>query len=441
MKDLGKGQEWLSAQASKQHHVKRRKIMNEVTYSKFRWYILITLIICTASTAIGLIGPAPLTGDIMKSMNQTDPGKILLITMSTFNLFVAISALCGGFLMDKFGVIKVFIGGIIAISLGAFLVPFIGNTYSGMFIVRFLQGIGTGPIMAASAPLAAAYFPHKERSIVTGFQGFSVALGVVLGLSIIPRLAVTFGDWQKALMMVGPLGIVGIVMASIIAFGPKPPDVYAERTAEEHQSAIAHAFKHALAQPVTWVAIGAYFCMSWIFQAFNDLTPSYIALDPPAGLGLGSVKGGDYLVLAQIFFMGGSVLGGILTDKIFKGNGRPIMATGFLIGAIMSVLIKYDFITANHAVLIFCLAAAGFFFSWVNPQAVGYIAKNYPSEITGKLGGLATGISIFGGFLAPTVGATLISITGRYMMSINVMAGMCLLGFIIALFLKPKKFN
>jgi|WetSurSiteA1Bulk_404760.scaffolds.fasta_scaffold18192_2 MFS family permease len=413
--------------------------MDEVVYPKFRWYILVTMIICTATTAIGLIGPQPLQSDIKKSMPQYDAGQITLITMSSFNAFVALSAFFGGMLLDKFGVIKVFIGGIISIAIGSFLVFFIGDTALGLVIVRLFQGIGTGPIMASSAPLAAAYFPHKERSIVTGFQGFSVALGVVLGLSIMPRLAAYFGDWHKALMMTGPLGIVGIILAIIIAFGPKPPQAIVEKTQEEHEAGIAHAFKKALAQPVTWVAIGAYFCMSWIFQAFNDLTPSYIALDPPTGLGLGSTKGGDYLVLAQIVFMGGSILGGIITDKVFKGSGRPIMATGFFFGAIFSFLIKYVFITGNAAVLIFCLTCCGLFFSFVNPQAVGYIAKTYPKEITGKLGGLATGISIFGGWAAPTVGGLAVSATGRYMMSINMLTAMCVIGFLIALFLAPKK--
>jgi MFS family permease len=413
--------------------------MDELVYSKFRWYILITLIICTASTAIGLIGPAPITGDIMKTLGQDDPGKVLQVTMTTFNLFVAISALCGGILMDKFGVIKVFIGGIVMISLGAFLVPVIGDSIPGLLFVRFLQGAGTGPIMASSAPLAAAYFPHKERSILAGFQGFSVALGVVIGLMLIPRLTASFGDWQKALMMVGPLGLVGIIMAFIINFGPKPPQAFSEKTQEEHEASVAHAFKKALSQPVTWVVIAAYFLMSWAFQALIDLTPSYIALDPPTGLGLGAVKGGDYLTLAEILFMIGAVLGGFVTDKIFKGDGRPLMATGFLLGAVFSLLIKYDFITSNHSILVFCLSCAGFFYSFVNPQCVGYIAKNYPKEITGKLGGLATGIAIFGGFAAPAVGGMAISITGRYLMSITILSGILFLGFIVSLFLTPKK--
>lgn len=415
--------------------------MDEIIYPKFRWYILFTLIICTATTAMGLIGPAPLIPEMLKTMPY-DPGQITLITMSSFNLFVALSALFGGVLIDKFGVIKVFIAGLILVAAGALLMPLIGNSFWGMIFNRFLQGCGTGPIMASSAPLAAAYFPHKERSIVTGFQGFSVAFGIVLGLLFIPRMAVAWEDWQKALMIIGPIGIVGIILSIIIMFGPKPPEVIVEKTPEEHEAAIAHAFKKALGFHVTWVAIAAYFIMSWIFQAFNDVTPGYIGVDVAenvGSLGMGTVKGGEYLILAQIFFMVGSVLGGFLTDKVFKGNGRPIMSTGFLLGAIFSYLVLADFVTANPATLVFCLTCCGFFFAWVNPQAVGYIAKNYAKEITGKLGGLATGIAIFGGFGGATSGGWLIHASG-YPVSIyiNVM-GFCIAGFIIALFLRPKK--
>lgn len=418
---------------------KGEKIMNELVYSKFRWYILFTMIICTATTGMGLIGPAPLTGEILKTMPQLNAGQVLLMTMASFNLFVALAALCGGALLDKFGVIKVFIGGLTLVSAGSFLVPVIGNSIGGMIFVRFLQGCGTGPIMAASAPLAASYFPHKERSIVAGFQGFSVSLGVALGLSIIPGLAVSSGNWQKALMITGPLAVVGIVLAIIMAFGPKPPQVISEKTQEEHDTGIAHAFKKALSQPVTWIAIVCYFCMSWAFQAFNDLTPSYIGLDAPVGLGYGTVAGGKFLVLGQFFFMGGSILGGLITDKVFKGNGRPVMVTGFLMGAIFSFLIKFNFITASQGILVFSLTAILFFYSFVNPQAVGYIAKNYPKEITGKLGGLATGLAIFGGWAAPTVGGLVLSATGNYSWPINILTGILVIGFICSLFLRPKK--
>ena len=416
--------------------------MNEVVYSNFRWYVMFTLVICTATTAMGLIGPAPLIPAMLETMPQYSAGQLTLITMSSFNLFVALSALFGGFLLDRLGVIRVFIGGLVLVSAGALLMPLIGNSFWGMVFNRMLQGCGTGPIMAAAAPIAAAYFPHKERSIVTGFQGFSVAFGVVLGLMIVPRMAAAFSSWQKALMVIGPIGIVGVVLALIIVFGPKPhPAEAAEDAAEGPQPGLAHAFRQALSMPVTWIAIACYFIMSWIFQGFNDVVPGYVGVEASSGLGslgLGMVKGGDYLVLAQVFFMGGSVLGGVITDKVFGGNGRPVMATGFLLGALFSWLIMADFVTTNEALLIFCLTGCGFFFSFVNPQAVGYIAKNYPREITGKLAGLATGIAIFGGWGGATVGGILIHLSG-YPASIHInVMGFCLAGFVIALFLKPR---
>ena len=393
---------------------------------------------------MGLIGPAPLIPKILKTMPQFDPGEITLMTMSSFNFFVALSALFGGVLLDKLGVIKVFIAGMILVAAGALLMPVCGNSLWGMIFNRGLQGCGTGPIMASAAPLAAAYFPQKERSIVTGFQGFSVALGIVAGLLFLPQMAVSLANWQKALMFIGPLGIVGIVLAITIMFGPKALEVIVEKTAEEHQTAISHAFKKAIGEPVLWVAILTYLAMSWVFQAFNDMTPGYIGVpiaEHVGSLGMGTIKGGKYLILATILYCIGSIVGGVITDKVFKGNGRPVIATGFLLGAISAFMILVPFVTSNPSMLVFFLSCCGFFFSFVNPQAVGYIAKNYPKEITGKLGGMATGIAIFGGWGGATAGGYLIHASG-YPGSIHVnVIGFCLVGFIISLFLRPKKTN
>lgn len=408
--------------------------MNEIIYPRFRWFVLITSIIVTTTTAMSLISPAPLVGAIQQSMPDLSLGQVTYVTMFYFNFFVAFAALFGGILLDKFGVIKVYIGGLFLVGVGALMVPFVGDFYYGMLLIRFLQGCGTGPVMAAGAAIAALYFPHNERNIAAGAQGFAVSFGVLLGFQYSTRIFAATGSWNASLTWLAPICILGIILSIIVAFGPKPPEVKAVHT----ETASKGELKMALLLPVTWVAIASIVAMSWVYQAFNDLTPNYLSYAPPIGLDLGEVKSSNIMSFAQMVYMAGSIIGGIITDKVFKGNCRPILLSGFLIGAIFGLLIKFDFITVNLFFLTGSLALAAFFFSFVNPQALGYIAKNYPAHITGKLGGLAMGIGIFGGAAGVAAGARALHITGLYQMSINIMVGVCIVGFFIGLFMRPK---
>jgi MFS family permease len=410
--------------------------MRENAYPKFRWFVLLTMWIVTSTTSLALISPAPLIGEMIKTMPYLSPGAITGMTMGVFNFFVAIAALVGGAILDRLGFIKVYIGGLILIIAGELLIPVIGATFWGMIFIRLLQGFGTGPVMAAAASLAATYFPLKERSIVTGVQGFSVSFGIATGLALVPKLFDMTGSWQSALAWLAPMGIVGLVMTVIVAFGPKPTVVESEEVRLEGPS--KGEMKSALSQPVTWFAVACVVSMSWVFQAFNDLTPGYMALDPPVGLGKGPA-GAGLLVGAQASYMIGSILCGFICEKIFKGNPRPVVATGFLLGTIFSLAIKFPFVTGNQTILITALTLAAFFFSFVNPLCMAFIAKNYPQHITGKLGGLAMGIGIFGGTAGVTAGATALHATGLYQMSINIMCGICFIGFLISIGLNPKK--
>ena len=405
--------------------------MNRLIYPKFRWFTLATMLIVTTITSMAMISPAPLVPDIRQNMSSLSLGEVSFLTMGYFNLFNAIAALFGGRFLDKFGVIKCYIGGMILIALGALLVPFIGSTYWGMVLIRFFQGVGTGPIMAAAAPVAAAYFPKNERSIVTGVQGFSVSLGVMLGFIIVPRIFQASGSWETALACLAPISLLGIIMSIIVMFGPKS-------AGEEKVENPGNEIKTALIMPVTWVAISIIVLMCWIFNAFNDLIPGYLSTPAPVGLGKGAVSAGQSMVGAQILFMVGSIFGGFLTEKLFKGKARPIIVMGFLFGAICVYALKLNYITGHHMLLVFSLSSAAFFFAFVNPQAMGYIAKNYPRHITGKLGGMAMGIGIFGGLAGVSVGAFALHITGFYQKSINIMIIILLIGLVVSLFLKAR---
>jgi sugar phosphate permease len=202
---------------------------------------------------------------------------------------------------------------------------------------------------------------------------------------------------------------------------------------------VGQIYKKALADPILWVVIACFMLMSGIFQQFNSIIQPYIASDAPLGLGRGAMAGANALTLGVAFFCAGSFISGIVCDKAFKGNPRPVIAIGFLIGAITAFAIKFDFITANQGLLVAVVAVMGFFFSWVNPQTQAYLAKNYAKEITGKLGGLSMFMGICIGSTVATwwLGVSL-SATGTYMQPITIMGGLCVAGFIVSLFIKQK---
>ena len=143
--------------------------MTDTQYSSFRWYIFFTMIIVTATTSMALIAPASVMPILFTEMQGVEPGQVTFVTMGIFNFFLAAAALLGGYLLDKLGVIKVFIGGLLLIMIGAFLMPIVGATYWGMLFIRLLQGFGTGPVMAASmASCPPAFRPHsKTPQIIT----------------------------------------------------------------------------------------------------------------------------------------------------------------------------------------------------------------------------------------------------------------------------------
>ena len=112
---------------------------------------------------------------------------------------------------------------------------------------------------------------------------------------------------------------------------------------------------------------------------------------------------------------------------------------GFTMGAIFGLGLLLPAATTNSGLMLVILCVAAFFFAWINPNAMGYIAKTYPSSITGKLGGFAMGIGIFGGTAGVAAGAAALHSTGRYTVSIVIMAVVCALGLVPAFFLRQPQ--
>jgi len=414
--------------------------VSEGAYKPFRWFILATLIVVVAVQAVALITPAPLIGEIVKSTGL-HPGDVTWMTMGTWNLFVAIAAILGGPLIDKFGFKWMYIFGMVMIGIGWLLMPAIGSSFMGMTVARAIQAIGGGPIMGAGVYVSATCFPRKERAMVNGVLGAAMGLGIMVGLNLGPASMAAAGDWAVGLRNLWPLAMVGIIMTVVCMVGPKVSPEGANLANVDEAAAASNLalYKKAILLPLTWIATACVVIASWFNQAYNDMTPGYLALDPPVGLGLGAAGAGSIASLAQIGNIVGCLVVGILVERLFKGKARPALMVAFAAMAVGAGLILVPGVKTNQVVLTTVMMITVFFLGWINATALGWVAKNYPAEVTGKLGGMAQGIGIFGGLAGVAAGSAALRATGFYVVSTLIMVGVAIVGVGVAFFMQTHK--
>jgi len=392
----------------------------------FRWFILVALVLATMTNAVTLISPAPMIGDLCKSL-QTEPGAVVGATMGTFNLFGALAAIAGGWLLDRLGFVKVWIVCLTLMVIGLLLTPVFGHSILGLAVLRSLQAIGGGPIMASAGKVAAEWFVPEERGNVTAAQGFSMGIGITLGFSIAPAFLMKTGDPMKAMAAVSIVGIIALVLAIVVAFGPKAPEMAQPELVAGNSD---NLFAWAMKQPATWMTMVVVVALGWLFQGYNDIVPGYIAI-PGIGLGMGPMTAGKYMSMVSIALMVGAAVSGFLVEKVFGGSSRLVAGLACLLFAVFAFAIKFPAITGSSA-LVPCLVLAGFFMAVINPVLMAFFAKNYPEQVVGRICGTAQGISMFAGTAGVAAGASALHVTGHYQWPINIVVILGIIGAIAA---------
>lgn len=161
-------------------------------------------------------------------------------------------------------------------------------------------------------------------------MGADVAIGTILG----PVLANLTGNWQTGLAYEAGVTVAALIMAVIVAVGPKPPVADFQSSESENLGDMAKEVKTAILQPATISALICAFGLAWIFQAMGDLTPSYLAIDPPVGLEKGALVAGSIYSVFSFAYMISAVGSQFFTDKVFKGSTRNTILVGFIASAV-----------------------------------------------------------------------------------------------------------
>lgn len=402
----------------------------------FRWMLMIGVALVALATSANTLAFAPMLGDIAKDLGISIPAAQASM-LGIFVFVVAISTLISGPLADRFGVMPVLMLAIIGAVIPNLCYPMVGNNLSVIVFFRVLQGYGAGAVFSLIPIVSGAWFSEKEKGLTVGLGMTGVNGGMMIGIAGAPIINEVTRNWRSTMTMFGYMNLVLLIYVIFLLtqFNKHTPMNHHIHDKTKNSGS---EIKTALSNSSTWIGIIMCMFISWLLNALNDLTPQYFALESPMGVGFGAVVAGKLMLLVQLGTVIGSILVGIIIDKVFKGNAKPALVIGFGITAILVLSILSPMVYGNLPLLMIVLFLAGTFVAFLNPAASIIVAQNYSEHIVGRIAGLWLGIGAFGGSLGVFVGALALHSTGTYTLTIILFAVAAFIGIILSRIIKTK---
>jgi MFS family permease len=405
---------------------------NAAAYPPFRWFVAATVTFGNIASGAIFIIFAPILGVVAPEFGIT-LGQAALLLLTTWVFANAIGVIVSGPLIDRFGMrASIILGGSLTV-VACLALPHLTGL-GPIMAMRVLQGFGLAPVAACGPAMAARWFPPHERGVVIGSQASGIALGIAVSLIATPTALQRYnGNWRPGMLWFTGLSLVALALCLLTLLGKEPEGSHSV------DADSAGDFKLAMHQYTFYIGALCLIGYLWILNAFNSLGSAYLAVDAPRGVGLGPMVAGKLMMGVQVGMILGSLVAGILAQKLFKGNVRPMIMIAFLLTGIFMVCIKVPSIHGSLLALPVFLFFAGFCEPFVMTGVALFVALHYPPGIIGKIFSLMLGISLFGGTAGVGIGGAILHETNSFDWPIMMIGFVAAAGIIIAGFLRFPK--
>jgi MFS family permease len=338
------------------------------------------------------------------------------------------------------------------------------NGLSGIIAARVVLGAGEGAMFPiASRAIAQSVAPELRARV----QGITHAFGRIANAAT-PAIVTTLiliGSWRLSFIVVG---LVSVLWAVVWFAFYRDRAVIATVGAALSATACATTTGFANVNPtpatpatpsipttpapvatrlvtVPWLALTrrilplsmVYFCYGWVFWLFLSWIPQYFVHSQKLDITHSA------LFSTGVFLSGvaGDLLGGWLSDVLFKRTGSLLVARRYLIAASLfcALLCMLPMlITSSTVAIALCLSGALFFCEII----VGPIWA-LPMDITPEFTSTATGMMSAGatiaGILSPIAAGLMIDKTQNWTLPFLVAIGVLCAGVVLALRIRPER--
>jgi len=295
--------------------------------SSYRWVIEVLLLLALASQTLTWLAPAPLLGPIIKDLHIHLGDAGLLI--SVIALCIAIFALAGAVVAQRFGALRSFILGVWLLAIGGVLSGYAPG-FAALLACRVIEGIGFGVMIAPPATLIMQWFDESMWPYMNMLNAVAPFIGLTAAFAVTGPVYVALGSrWRTVLLAYGVI-VMGIAILWTLLGRTHPMHT----AAAGGHAAGAGSMREVLGMRDIRVIAIALASGMWVFQLYSAFLPEFF--QTVRGLTLEQAGSLTALIpLAGIFAAAGA---GLMTGAI--GRRRPFtypMQIVFALGCLGSV--------------------------------------------------------------------------------------------------------
>lgn len=347
------------------------------------------------------------------------------ISAAYAGLYVAIvyagamtASLMAGALVRRFGAIRASQVALTfcATGLGLCAIP----SLPAMVVGALLVGLGYGPITPASSHLLARTTPLHRMSLVFSLKQTGVPLGGLLAGLIVPGLT-GWSNWQAAFVMVATSCLL-----CALAVQPLYAGLDADRDPDQRLS-----FGTGLAGPLRLVfsqrSLTVLAAVSFLFSIAQLSLTTYLVTFLHDDLGMGLIRAGVMLAVAQAAGVAGRLLWGYVADRYF-GATRTLIILTLMIAACAAAAPFLHYMDHDVVIVLLLLLFGASAVGW-NGVYLAEVARQAPRGMASMATGGTLSMTFLGVVVGPPVFGLIAGVTGSYGLayaSLLVPAGLCL---------------
>ena len=378
--------------------------------ARYRWVLIFWIFLVSAVAYLDRVNVSiakrAIAGEFQ--LDNTHLGWVFTAFLLGYAFFQAPA----GRLADRIGPRLIIMLGVIWWGIFTVLITVIPPRMAGvlplLITIRFCLGIGESVVYPASNSVVARWIPSSERGIANGLIFAGVGFGAGITAPLVNYI-VTHQGWRAAFWVSAAIGLTAGVIWYVLArdtpaqhplVTPEERNYIEEGLPPSQPRAEKLPWSYILSLSDLWAVTFSYFAYGYAAQIFFNWFFSY--LSDVRGLDL--KQSSYYTMLPFIAMSIGSIVGGIISDRLTKSYGTRIGRCGI---AVVGIGLSAVFIALGTQVgspqLASIILAGGAGSLYLSQSSFWSVS----ADIGGKSAGSVSGFMNMGGQLGGALTASL----------------------------------